>query len=84
MRTANRHVNEECALAVGGDAVEPCHLGRMPLEVLQRIGSFAAPSLANKDVNSIISAHLNRSKDESVEASSSASAAPRLVLFQLT
>ena len=47
----------------------------MPLEVLQRIGSFAAPSLANKDVNSIISAHLNRSKDESVEASSSASAA---------
>ena len=76
-RTAGSHVHEEGALAVGGEAVEPCHLGRMPLEVLQRIGTFAVPGLANKDVNSIISAHLNRSKDESVEASSSASAAPR-------
>ncbi len=54
---------------------DQCHLGRMPLEILQCIGSFAAPCLANQDVNSIISAHLDKPKIESREASGSAAVA---------
>ncbi len=39
-RTADSHLNKEGALTIGEDAVEPCHLGRMPLEVLQNISWF--------------------------------------------
>ncbi len=71
-RTADSS-NEEGALAIGEDVVEPCHLGSMPLEVLQHIGSFAAPNIANKDVNEIIETHLGKPTVESVEALSSSS-----------
>ncbi len=70
--------NKEEVSTVSEDTADQRHLGRMPLEILQRIGSFAAPCLANQDVNSIISAHLDKPKIESREASgsSSSSSAP--------